>query len=210
VSNLDAWGKKTCRDSLFLRDFFGFRRTAHGPQTRLQVQTFGRLSLPRLRSERHAAVHAPTQCGQLCLGFRLIHPLLPSLWFRDRARLQRRAWQSKRRSAQAAPTPSTRTSRQPGAQRVALHLAQHAQAILILGHRERLEAALDNGVAVRLGASWGCSLQSARAMIVRYSGRTRADGSWVIGIVQPRISSVLVQNSMPLLPLPCRGQGRPR
>jgi hypothetical protein len=130
------------RESLCVGDFFGFRRTAHGPQTRLRAQTFGRLSVPRLRAERYAAGHAPTQCGQLGLGFRLSHPRLPRLWFRDRARLQRRAWQSKRRSAQAAPTPSPRTLRQPGAQRVALHIAQHAQAMLILGHRERLEAAL--------------------------------------------------------------------
>src|SRR5260370_25433499 len=98
----DSWGasssgvlpvietKKRGRESLFLRDFFGFRRTAHGPQARLQAQTFGRLPLPRPRAERHAAGHAPTQCSQLCLGFRLIDPLLPSLWFRDRARFQRR------------------------------------------------------------------------------------------------------------------------
>jgi hypothetical protein len=31
------------------------------------------------------------------------------------------------------------------AQRIALHIAQHAQAMLILGHRERLEAALVKG-----------------------------------------------------------------
>jgi hypothetical protein len=97
------WEEKG-RESLFLLDFFGFRRPAHGPQTRLQAQTFGRLSLPRLRAERHAAGHAPTPCGQLGLGFRLIHPRLPRLWFRDRAPLQRWACQSKRRSAQAAPS----------------------------------------------------------------------------------------------------------
>jgi hypothetical protein len=99
--------------------------TARGPQARLQAQTFGRLPLPRLRAERHAADHAPTQCGQFCLGFRLSHPLLPRLWFRDRARLQRRAWEPKRHPAQAAPTPSPRTSRQLRAQRVVLHIAHH-------------------------------------------------------------------------------------
>jgi hypothetical protein len=137
--------EKRWRVSLFFRDVLRSQRTAHGPQTRLQAQTIGRLPLPRLRAERHAAGHAPTQCSQLCLGFRLSHSLLPRLWFRDRARLQRRARQPKRRSAQAAPTPSPRTSRQPGAQRVALHIAQHAQAMNILGHRERLEAALVMG-----------------------------------------------------------------
>ena len=36
----------------------------HWPQTRLQPQTVRRLSLPRFRAERDAAIHARTQRGR--------------------------------------------------------------------------------------------------------------------------------------------------
>ncbi len=130
-----------------------FPRPAGRPEAGPQAQPFGRPLRPGRGAVRRPTLHTAPQGGQFRLGVRRLDVLQPAGRTWHRPGVQPRVQRQLEPERQARPGPLLGPGYQASSYRVALHVAQHGEQVVVLRDGKGFEPALPDVAAAPVAAA---------------------------------------------------------